>query len=113
MEFERKCQLLLQHRTGAIHIRPFVGRCRFALLAVPDATTGFADSFRGALALATTTILCGTAIFASNKRGSRYGSGDGKSAESERNKNNSCDPLLIEYACAFAEQGYPDGNQRL
>ena len=43
----------------------------------------------------------------------RDGSGDWKSAESERNKNNSCYPLLIYYACAFAEQGNPDGNQRL
>ena len=113
MEFERKCQLLLQHWAGAIHISPFIGRCGLVLLDGSIATTGFADPFRGALALATTAILCGTAIFASKKRGSRNGSGDGKSAESERNKNNSCDPLLIDYACAFAEQGYPDGNQRL
>jgi hypothetical protein len=83
------------------------------LLAGPIATTGFAYPSRGALALATTAALYSATVFARKVRGSRHGDWDGKSAESERNKNNSCDPLLIYYACAFAEQGYPDGNQRL
>jgi hypothetical protein len=83
------------------------------LLNVPVATTGFAVPFRGALALTTATILSRSTVFAWKNRYPRDGSGDWKSAESERNKNNSCYPLLIYYACAFAEQGNPDGNQRL